>query len=61
LTGPISRGDLKVVKDPVNQIQAQAPELLELYKLLGRHTVDIAEFKKSISQDTVELLKKLLI
>jgi predicted short-subunit dehydrogenase-like oxidoreductase (DUF2520 family) len=60
LTGPIARGDSQIVARHLEQIQDQAPGLLELYKTLGRHTVSIALAKKSLSDQAALELEKLL-
>lgn len=59
LTGPIARGDSQIVARHLEQIQDQAPGLLELYKTLGRHTVPIAMAKKSLSAQAALELEKL--
>lgn len=59
LTGPIARGDSQIVARHLEQIQDQAPGLLELYKTLGRHTVPIALAKKSLSAQAALELEKL--
>lgn len=60
LTGPIARGDAATVSAHLEAVARHAPEFLSLYKLLGRHTVELAKAKKSISQETVKVLTKLL-
>ena len=59
LTGPIARGDSQIVARHLEQIQDQAPGLLDLYKTLGRHTVPIALAKKSLSPQAALELDKL--
>lgn len=59
LTGPVMRGDLETVSRHITAILAQAPESIDLYKILGRHTVEIARKKESISEDRAKEMKKL--
>jgi len=60
LTGPIVRGDVETVAGHLSEIEAQTPELLNLYKALGLHTVDVATAKGTLSESTIEQLKSLL-
>lgn len=41
LTGPIKRGDNSTVQMHLDVLQAYMPEMAELYKLLGRHTMQM--------------------
>jgi predicted short-subunit dehydrogenase-like oxidoreductase (DUF2520 family) len=59
LTGPVMRGDLETLQRHITSILAQAPENIDLYKILGRHTVDIALKKESITEDQAGVMKKL--
>ena len=60
LTGPIARGDVDVVKSHIEEITTQLPELLSLYKILGSHTVDVAEAKGSLSESSIKDFKQIL-
>ncbi|MCF8095804.1 MAG: DUF2520 domain-containing protein [Desulfobacteraceae bacterium] len=60
LTGPIARGDVETVRDHVSQIGQKAPTRLELYKVLGKQTIEVAEAKGDLSAEAAEKLKKLL-
>lgn len=60
LTGPIVRGDVETVAGHLKEIESKTPELLDLYKVLGFHTISVATSKGSISEDTAEQLKNLL-
>ena len=51
LTGPIVRGDTDIVRAHVAAIETHNPEMVSLYKMMGRHTVDIAFERNSISGD----------
>lgn len=61
LTGPVVRGDVKTVEDHIKEIKQKTPELAELYKILGYHTVTIAKKRGTLSEqaetDLVRLLK----
>jgi len=60
LTGPIVRGDAETVKKHVDEISSKAPELLSLYRALGRYTVTIAESGGNLSKENVQLLLQIL-
>lgn len=51
LTGPIARGDAAIVRAHVAALEAHNPEMVSLYKVMGRHTVDIASGRNSISAE----------
>jgi predicted short-subunit dehydrogenase-like oxidoreductase (DUF2520 family) len=57
LTGPIMRGDIDTVRGHLEAMKARAPELLSLYRELGRQTVAVAREKNSITpQKAAEIL-----
>lgn len=60
LTGPIARGDDETVRGHITAIVSRTPELISLYKSLGIYTVDIAQEKGDLSEDTINKLRKLL-
>ena len=60
LTGPIERGDVKTVGSHLEQMTAQTPDLVALYKHLGRQTVAVAEAKGTLTPEASDALKKLL-
>lgn len=60
LTGPIVRGDVDTVRAHVAAIGRDAPQMLALYKTLGRYTVDIASERRSITEDTRQSLLAVL-
>jgi len=60
LTGPIMRGDGETVRGHLEAMGKRAPELVALYKALGRQTVAVARDKGSIDQRTAEELLKLI-
>ncbi|MBA3030208.1 MAG: DUF2520 domain-containing protein [Desulfobacteraceae bacterium] len=59
LTGPVMRADLETVQRHITAILAQVPEYIDLYKTLGRYTVDIAQKKEAITPDQAGDMKKL--
>jgi predicted short-subunit dehydrogenase-like oxidoreductase (DUF2520 family) len=60
LTGPIARGDADTVRRHVEAIGAEAPELLALYKQLGRETVEVALAKGTLTKKGAAELLDLL-
>ncbi|MFW6052385.1 MAG: Rossmann-like and DUF2520 domain-containing protein [Desulfosalsimonas sp.] len=60
LTGPIARGDVETVRDHISEISAKAPTRLELYRVLGKQTIEIAEARGDLTGEATEDLKKLL-
>lgn len=42
LTGPIKRGDIRTVEGHIENIGEKKPELLDMYKALGRRTLNLA-------------------
>jgi predicted short-subunit dehydrogenase-like oxidoreductase (DUF2520 family) len=60
LTGPIVRGDAETVKKHVDEIDSMAPELLNLYRTLGRYTVTIAESGGNLPKEKARQLLTIL-
>ena len=60
LTGPISRGDIGTVARHIKSLEENAPDILDLYKALGRRTLKIAWEKGKLKKDQLEELKSLL-
>lgn len=60
LTGPVARGDVDTVQKHLKEIKAKTPDLLNLFKTLGLHTVDIATAKGSLSETTAKQLRNIL-
>jgi len=58
LTGPIARGDTKTVEKHIQEIGFKRPELLALYKMLAFYTIDIAAAEGSISESSIQALKR---
>jgi predicted short-subunit dehydrogenase-like oxidoreductase (DUF2520 family) len=59
LTGPIARGDIKTVEKHIEEIGFKRPELLALYKMLAFYTIDIAAAGDSISESSIQALKRI--
>jgi predicted short-subunit dehydrogenase-like oxidoreductase (DUF2520 family) len=60
LTGPIARGDVATIRRHLAALERCSPDLLPLYKELGRFTVPIAQDKGTLSATKAEELKTLL-
>jgi len=48
LTGPIARGDINTVNNHLERMREMAPQLVQLYSLLGFYTAPVAEAKGTI-------------
>jgi predicted short-subunit dehydrogenase-like oxidoreductase (DUF2520 family) len=59
LTGPVERGDVSSVEQHLRVLEAKAPELLELYRLVGRDVLRLAREKSKLEPQTVERLEAL--
>ena len=60
LTGPIARGDVATIHRHLAALKKFAPDLLPLYKELGRFTIPIGQDKGSLTAEKAADLKKLL-
>lgn len=60
LTGPIARGDIGTVKRHLEALEERLPDKVDVYKLLGRHTVHVALEKGSISAERANEILDLL-
>ena len=49
LTGPVERGDVTVVERHLGALAARAPELVELYRLVGRDVLRLAREKAGMT------------
>jgi predicted short-subunit dehydrogenase-like oxidoreductase (DUF2520 family) len=59
LTGPVERGDVSSVEQHLRTLEARAPELLELYRLVGRDVLRLAREKSNLDAETVKRLENL--
>lgn len=60
LTGPIARGDSEVVRQHLQQIALNMPELTQVYTEMAKHTVEVALAKGSISGEQADELSKVV-
>ncbi|HOM03337.1 MAG TPA: DUF2520 domain-containing protein [Acetivibrio sp.] len=60
LTGPISRGDYSVVGEHVKELGKLDKELENMYKVMGRKTVEIAREKGTLTNEAAKELMKIL-
>lgn len=60
LTGPIERGDADTVRRQVAALAGCETDLRELFRVLGRSTVDLARRKGRIGSETAKALAKTL-
>src|SRR5262249_1932269 len=59
LTGPVERGDVSSVEQHLKILETRAPELLELYKLVGLDVLRLAQEKSHLDAATVARLEAL--
>ncbi len=60
LTGPIARGDVETVEGHLAEMGRKAPACLDLYRSLGRHTIEIALARGGLSEEAASRLIELL-
>jgi len=60
LTGPIARGDHRVVADQLHALEAADPQLAELYRILGLRAAGLAEDKGAASDEQIAAIRRLL-
>ncbi|MBI2861250.1 MAG: DUF2520 domain-containing protein [Chloroflexi bacterium] len=60
LTGPIARGDLGTVQAHLIALAETTSETAEVYRLLGQHTIPIAQEKGGLDAENVSRLQTLL-
>jgi predicted short-subunit dehydrogenase-like oxidoreductase (DUF2520 family) len=59
LTGPVARGDDEIVSRHLSDIDEKLPQFSDLYRLLGKYTLDIAAKRGEISSDAQQKLARL--
>lgn len=59
LTGPVERGDVSSVEQHLRTLETRAPELLELYRLVGRDVLRLAREKSNLDAAAVARLEGL--
>jgi predicted short-subunit dehydrogenase-like oxidoreductase (DUF2520 family) len=55
LTGPVARGDVHTVQEHLDILQRLCPEVVELYRVMGRHTLKVARARGIDSSRAREL------
>jgi predicted short-subunit dehydrogenase-like oxidoreductase (DUF2520 family) len=60
LTGPIARGDIGTVQKHLTALKNEHPEILDVYRILGLQTIDIALAKGRISIEIADNLRAAL-
>jgi len=60
LTGPIARGDAKTIASHLQALAGLDPDLQEIYRVLGRKTVEVARRKGTLDADKGEEILKIL-
>jgi predicted short-subunit dehydrogenase-like oxidoreductase (DUF2520 family) len=60
LTGPIARGDCITIQEHLSAIDAKIPQIGEMYRVLGKATVQLALAKGSIKNDEALAFLKIL-
>ncbi|HEY2900842.1 MAG TPA: DUF2520 domain-containing protein [Polyangia bacterium] len=59
LTGPVERGDVSSVEQHLRILEAKAPEVTELYRLIGRDVLRLARLKSPLEPAAVARLETL--
>jgi predicted short-subunit dehydrogenase-like oxidoreductase (DUF2520 family) len=59
LTGPVERGDVSSVERHIGTLEARAPELVELYRLVGRDVLRLAREKSDLDPTKAARLETL--
>jgi predicted short-subunit dehydrogenase-like oxidoreductase (DUF2520 family) len=59
LTGPVERGDVSSVQRHLETLGTRAPQMVGLYKLMGREVLRIALTKGPLDSDAVARMEKL--
>lgn len=60
LTGPIARGDVGTIRKHLAALERSLPEKVDLYKLLGRYTVNVALEKGTLTEEKAKVLMETL-
>ena len=59
LTGPVERGDVGTVERHLAALKARAPQIVDLYRLVGREVLRIALSKGPLDSDAVAKMQSL--
>lgn len=60
LTGPIARGDWRIVRLELEQLEGADPDLVQIYKVMGKATLELAEAEGLLTQEQASKLHDLL-
>jgi predicted short-subunit dehydrogenase-like oxidoreductase (DUF2520 family) len=60
LTGPLSRGDIHTIEAHIRALEADAPDLLPLYRSLGLATLDLVKAREDVRGSVLAELARLL-
>lgn len=60
LTGPIDRNEISIIKKQLNLLAKENPDIMQLYKVLGKYTVGLAQRKHQWSIDVSQPLQDIL-
>lgn len=60
LTGPIVRGDIETIRDHIDAMRKRAPELLDLYRELAKHTIAVAKDRHCLPAESLQELQDLV-
>jgi predicted short-subunit dehydrogenase-like oxidoreductase (DUF2520 family) len=60
LTGPMTRGDAGTVEAHLAELGAHAPDVVELYRILARRELALAEQRGTLAPEAVERLRRAL-
>lgn len=58
LTGPILRGDIDIVERELRQLQSTSPALADVYRIMGRATVELVRKGELLDADTLGQLNQ---
>ncbi len=59
LTGPVSRGDVSIIRDHLRDIQQKSPHFLDLYKTMGAYTLELAQMTNPLGDEVVSEINAL--
>lgn len=60
LTGPIARGDVGTIRKHLDALAAKEPKLVQMYKVLGLHTIPMGLAKGTLSPEKADELRALM-
>ncbi|MBN1554052.1 MAG: DUF2520 domain-containing protein [Phycisphaerae bacterium] len=60
LTGPIARGDAQIVRRHLEMLHEAHPAIEQLYRMIGRRTVELAARKGRLEEETLRKLREII-